>query len=156
MHIDKNRFVNMHITCITPYMRIMHVWMYKTYCTYVPSLPALSCLHMSMSSWTNAVCVRIYTYIICMSNIHVRILWMQRRMLALHICWGLGIYISQMLNSDPCPETGFGNICSQRCTTCKRTILSLYCVISNCYPLACVARGCIAKYVQTHSSINVK
>ena len=55
-----------------------------------------------------------------------------------------------MLNSDPCPETGFGNICSQRCTTCKRTILSLYCVISNCYPLACVARGCIAKYVQTH------
>ena len=49
-----------------------------------------------------------------------------------------------MLNSDPCPETGFGNICSQS-TTCKRTILSLYCVISNCYPLACVARGCRAR-----------
>ena len=32
----------MHITCITPYIRLMHVWMYKTYCTYVPSLPALS------------------------------------------------------------------------------------------------------------------
>ena len=52
----------MHITCITPYIRIMHVWMYKTYCTYVPSLSALSCLHMmSVSSRTNAVC-DIYIY----------------------------------------------------------------------------------------------
>ena len=38
------------------------VWMYEAYCAYVPSLSPLSCLHMSMSSWTNAVCVRPCTH----------------------------------------------------------------------------------------------